>query len=322
MRALAMRLTGDDKGTREKLLVDDWPDVGEPEGNQVKIRALFSGITNGTERNGLLRGNYAPRDEQLPSAYGYQHVGEVVAVGADAVHLEPGDTVFSSSHHTEYVLVAEDGLLTKLPDEVEPRHAALFGMAGVAMHDVRRADTELADNVLVVGAGPIGQFTAQAARAAGAVVTIVDLSSERLLAAEKCAADRTIRIVDDDSWQTVHDAGPFDIVFEDSGAPVLDRIIGRTWGDPLVKRRGRIVMIAGRDEVTYAFNPAQGSEITILHAGHFNRNDLEQVARLTVKGIIRVEPIIQDMIPVAAAKGIYARLRDDPQSLFGTVFEW
>ena len=44
MRALAMRLTGDDAGTREKLLVEDWPDVGEPEGNQVKLSDLFSSL--------------------------------------------------------------------------------------------------------------------------------------------------------------------------------------------------------------------------------------------------------------------------------------
>lgn len=322
MRALAMKLSGDAEGTREKFLVEDWPDAGEPEGNQAKIRAVFSGITNGTERNGLLRGNYAPKDESLPSAYGYQHVGEVVAVGPDAADLKVGDMVFSSSHHLEYVLIAEDGLLTRLPDGVDPRHAALFGMASVAMHDVRRADTKLADNVLVVGAGPIGQFTAQAARAAGAVVTIVDLSADRLAVAQTCGADRTIQIVGDDSWRTVHDAAPFDIIFEDSGAPVLDKIIGRTWGDPMVKKRGKIVMIAGRNEVTYAFNPAQGSEITILHAGHFNRSDLEQVARLTAEGLIQVEPIIKDVVPVAKAKAIYDRLRDDPQSLFGTVFQW
>ena len=220
------------------------------------------------------------------------------------------------------MLVSEDGLLTRLPEDLNPQHAALFGMASVAMHDMRRADTRLADNVLVVGAGPIGQFTAQGARAVGATVTLVDLSADRLAVAQTCGADRTIQITDDESWAAVRDTGPFDIIFEDSGAPVLDKIIGRTWGDPIANSRGKIVIIAGRNEVTYAFNPAQGAEITILHAGHFNRSDLEQVARLTAKGVIQVAPIIKDVVPVAEAKGVYDRLRDDPQSLFGTVFEW
>jgi threonine dehydrogenase-like Zn-dependent dehydrogenase len=64
----------------------------------------------------------------------------------------------------------------KLPPEVNQTHAALFGMAGVATHDVPREETRLGDRVLLVGAGAIGQLTAQAARGAGAHVTVVDVN--------------------------------------------------------------------------------------------------------------------------------------------------
>ena len=33
----------------------------------------------------------------------------------------------------EFVVIAEDGLLIKLPDGVDPIHAAMFGMGSVAM---------------------------------------------------------------------------------------------------------------------------------------------------------------------------------------------
>lgn len=321
MRALALRRMAD--GRREKVPVTDWPPPPAPTGNQVKARALFTGVTNGTERNGLLCGNYAPQDKDLPNPYGYQHVGRVVEVGPDVKDLAVGDVIFSSSPHLEFVVVPEDGLLTRLPDGVEPAHAALFGVAGVAMHDVRRAETKIGDNVLVVGAGPIGQFTAQAARAAGAVVTVADLDAGRLAVAAECGAHRTVRVTGEETWAgPVKDAGPYDIVFEDSGADVLGHILGRTWGQCLLKHFGKCVLIAGRFEVNYSFNAGQGTEITVLHAGHFGRDDLQQVARLVAEGTIRVAPLLRDVVGCEAAKDIYDRLRDDPQGLLGTVFDW
>ncbi|MCK4602280.1 MAG: hypothetical protein KAU28_07425, partial [Phycisphaerae bacterium] len=173
MRSLVMQLMPD--GRREKVLRTDWPEPPAPEGNQFKIQTLFSGITNGTERNNLLRGNYAVPDEALPVGYGYQNVGRVIELGPDCETIKVGDIVYTSQDHHEFLIDTEDGLLIKLPDNIGPKHAALFGVASVAMHDVRRAETDPNDHVLVVGAGLIGQFTAQAARAAGAHVTVVDL---------------------------------------------------------------------------------------------------------------------------------------------------
>lgn len=65
MRGIVTRLRSDKQ--REKVLVTDWPDPGKPTGNKVRTRTLFSGVTNGTERNDLLRGNYSHRDDELPA---------------------------------------------------------------------------------------------------------------------------------------------------------------------------------------------------------------------------------------------------------------
>lgn len=324
MRAISMRMVAD--GRRFKGPVDDWKEPAAPTGNQVKTRTLFSGVTNGTERNGLVRGNYAPKDEHLPSTYGYQNVGRVVEVGPDAKDLKVGDVIYSSSHHEEYVVVREDGLLTKLPDGVDPRHAALWGMASVSFHDARRADVKPEDNVLVVGAGLIGQFAAQAARVCGARVTVADVDGARLALAGQLGADATVNVARPeaiDQLRAAKKAGrPFTVVFEDSGADVLDWIIGGTWGGGIIAHRARVLVIAGRFDVKYNFNAAQGAEVAVLHAGHFTRGDLEQVARLTARGDVRIGPLIKDIVPVAEAKRIYDTLRDRPNELLGTVFDW
>ena len=321
MRALVMQLMDD--GRREKVLMTDWADVAAPEGNQFKIQTLFSGVTNGTERNNLLVGNYSMPDSELPYSYGYQNVGRVVELGPDCQTTKVGDVFYTSQDHHEFLIDSEDSLLLKLPDNVDPNLAALFGVASVAMHDVRRAETTLADRVLVVGAGPIGQFTAQSARAAGAHVTVVDLDQHRLDLATKCGAHQTIQVTGDETWSgPIHEAGPFDIVFEDSGADVLGKIIGVGWGDGVIKHRGKVVVIAGRDDVVYKFNSGQGCEVAILQASHFDNSDLAEVARLVGDGVMMVEPLIQDLVKPDESKRIYDALRDEPNSLMGTVFDW
>jgi 2-desacetyl-2-hydroxyethyl bacteriochlorophyllide A dehydrogenase len=294
---------------------------------KILCQTLYSGLTNGTERNVLMGGNYGG---SWPSRCGYQNVGKVLEVGQDVQGFEVGDLVFSanfSQHVQSFAADApKDGdpnnLVVKLPAGVDPKHAALLGVAGVALHDVRRADVGLGDKVLVVGAGPIGQFTAQAARAAGSDVTVCDLDQRRLDLARKLGASRTVRIAGDESWQELRGDGLFDAVFEDSGADILDRIIGASWGQGLIVPRGKVVIIAGRKDVKYNFNAGQGCELTLFHAGHFVRSDLLELVRLVSLGVIQVGPVIQDVVPIAKAPAIYDRLRDNPVSLMGTVFDW
>jgi threonine dehydrogenase-like Zn-dependent dehydrogenase len=189
----------------------------------------------------------------------------------------------------------------------------MFGMASVAMHDVKRSEIGLGDRALVVGARSVGLFTAQIARAAGAHVTICDLDPGRLEIAESVGVQSTVTIKDDSDWTRIRSTGLYDAVFEDSGAPVLDRIIGDDWGKGLITHRGKIIIIAGRFDVTYHFNTSQSHEATLLHASHFNQSDMRELCRL--EDTFQVEPIIHDVVPIKQAHAIYDRLRDDPNSL-------
>ena len=179
--------------------------------------------------------------------------------------------------------------------------------------------TEHAD-ILIVGAGLIGQFTAQAARACGAIVTICDTNRERLQIAHTLKAHHAL--VPDAEWSNIRELGPFDCVFEDSGALVLDNIVGPSWNQGILKPRGQIVMVAGRTRVDYNFNAAQGHEITVAHASHFTLDDLCEVSRLYQEEAICIEPLVSDLIPYRAMPSLYDRLRDKPHDLLGVIFDW
>jgi L-iditol 2-dehydrogenase len=70
-------------------------------------------------------------------------------------------------------LVWPDHLLFPLPDEISDDGGALLEPLGVAIHAVRHAHVRLGQDVLVVGAGPIGALVTAVARRAGAARVFV-----------------------------------------------------------------------------------------------------------------------------------------------------
>ncbi len=315
MKALVTRKRPD--GRREKVLVEDWPDVKITSPTQILTRTRYSGVTNGTERNDLLGGNYAHPDEMLPAPWGYQNVGEVVEIGNDVKNVRIGDIVFSSCDHLEWALFDENFLYCKVPSGVDPKEAALFGMTSVAMRTCRHADIRMGERVLVIGAGIIGQVAAQIADAMGARVTIADINDERLALARSIgAAEQTVNL-SESAWQDAIPQGAFQVVIDVAGVPEMETDLIRA-----ASSRGRVMLIAGRRKVCYDFNTGQIHEITIMQNSHFDNSDLENLSRLVARGKVHIKPLLKDIVPVSQAKHIYDTLRDNPQKLLGTVFVW
>jgi threonine dehydrogenase-like Zn-dependent dehydrogenase len=76
------------------------------------------------------------------------------------------------------------------------------------------------------------------------------------------------------------------------------------------------------DLVNYTFNCGQCREIVIKQNSHFDRFELGEICRLVARGMVRIAPLIQYVVPATEAKRIYDTLRDEPNKLFGTVFDW
>lgn len=315
MRALVIKLLPDKR--REKTLVTDWREPSAPKGNEVLCEAVWTGLTNGTERNQLIGGNYAPSDENLPSGGGYQNVGRVIETGPDVSQLQVGDLIYASVDHVERFTIPENGLLHKLPDDVDPVEAALFGISGVAMHCCRRVEPRIGERVLVVGQGCIGMFAAQIAYSMGARVSVCDIDDSRLEQARQLGIAEHVFNTSGDGWNTQIAQGSYDVVMDFAGA--VDMVT------PMIqacKTRGRLLLVAGRFDVNYTFNVGQFKEISILHCSHFTRDDLDNLCRLLRQGSIKIAPLIRHRVPVNEASQIYNWLRDEPMRLLGTVFEW
>lgn len=73
-----------------------------------------------------------------------------------------------------------DASLLHKSDKLSYEQLALVETLGIGCHAVDRSDVQSGDNALIIGAGPIGLSALEFVLIAGATVTVMDLSTERL----------------------------------------------------------------------------------------------------------------------------------------------
>jgi 2-desacetyl-2-hydroxyethyl bacteriochlorophyllide A dehydrogenase len=191
-------------------------DVADPElkPNEVRIKTLFSGISQGTEmtvfRGGssffnkhydgatrLFLANSAP-DFNYPISYGYENVGKIVELGAQVSRLKLGDIVFTYSLHQTQVVVNEREAHL-LPEGVVPENGVFIALLGVAYNAILDARILLGETVAIIGMGVVGQLLVQLSRMSGAAQVIgIDLLESRLAEARRRGADITINPAQED----------------------------------------------------------------------------------------------------------------------------
>ncbi|MBI4571779.1 MAG: zinc-binding dehydrogenase [candidate division NC10 bacterium] len=122
--------------------------------------------------------------------------------------------------HAEYLVTLARSVRV-LPSGLSPKAAALAEPVGVALYGTRRARVGLGDRVVVLGAGPIGLFTMQVCRAAGAAeVWQADLRPERLELAQRLGATGLLDLSKGSLAEALAEAKiEPDVIMECSGNP-------------------------------------------------------------------------------------------------------
>lgn len=136
-------------------------------------------------------------------------------------------------------LLWPDRLLHPLPDELSDDAGALLEPLGVAIHAVGVGHVRAGADVLVVGAGPIGQLAVQVARRQGAA---------RVFAVEPLEHRRAAILETDAVWSSAEGAGP---VLDATGGRGVDVVIEAAGTDDAIalavaaSRPGARVALAG-----------------------------------------------------------------------------
>jgi len=200
----------------------------------------------------------------------------------------------------EYVKVPEDRVY-KLPKGVSFKEGALIEPLAVAVHIVRRAKVSLNDDVLILGAGPIGLLVLQVAKLLGVRrVFITDVVDYRLELAEKLGADYTINASADNVEEVVRKATNglgVDVAIEVAGVPSTPLQAVK-----LTKPHGRVVIVGFFEEsrVPMSMTEIVAKELEVIGSRVY-WHDFKTAIDLVARRVINVKRIITHSFPLEDA---------------------
>jgi L-iditol 2-dehydrogenase len=206
----------------------------------------------------------------------------------------------------------------KLPDNLSVDEAALIEPISVGAHAIARGGGAEGKRVLVLGAGTIGNLTAQVARASGAkAVMITDISPYKLEKARRCGIDYVVDTTKEKlSDALLRDFGPekADLILECVGAEptMTDAVANARKGTPIV-----VVGVFGK-KPQVDLGLVQDRELSLVGTLMYQKVDYERAITLASGGKMRLDEMITHRFPfdryldayqaIEASKGEYLKV--------------
>ncbi|MCW2257080.1 threonine 3-dehydrogenase [Providencia alcalifaciens] len=227
-------------------------DVPKPElgHNDVMIKIRKTAIC-GTDVHIYNWDEWSQKTIPVPMVVGHEYIGEIVEIGQEVKGFKIGDRVSGEGHITcgycrncrggrthlcrntvgvgvnrtgcfaEYLVIPAFNAF-KIPDNIPDDIAAIFDPFGNAVHTALSFDL-VGEDVLILGAGPIGIMAAAICRHVGARhVVITDINDYRLDLAKQMGVTRAVNVSRENLKDVMRELDMkegFDVALEMSGAP-------------------------------------------------------------------------------------------------------
>ena len=261
-----------------------------------------------------------------PIVQGHEFSGEIVEMGDAVSGLTVGDRVtvmpqlvcgecYPCTHGDYHIcntlkvigcqadgaarefIPVDQKLVLKLPQGLSLDHGAMVEPVAVGVHAVQRLGIVSGMKLLVFGAGPIGNLTAQVAKGLGAEsVMIVDISNFRLDVARQCGVDFVVNTSEDVLEQRIDSAfGPdrADAILECVG--VQDTITQAVEN----ARKGTTIVVVGVfgkvPEVDLGL--VQDRELSLVGTLMYQKRDYERAIELVAGGKLCLDQMITQRFP-------------------------
>jgi len=258
-----------------------------------------------------------------PVVQGHEYSAQVVAVGKSVKIAKPEDFVtarpqlvcgecnpckrgqynvcehlrvqaFQTDGAAQDYFVIDEDRVVKLPEGMSLDYGAMVEPAAVGAHSTSRAGDLTDKNVVVTGAGAIGNLVAQFAMARGAKkVLITDISDLRLDIAKKCGIVNTLNVdkipLKEGVREFFGDEG-FQVGFEVAGTESSVRSLMEC-----IEKGSTIVIVAvfGKDPALSMFYLGE-HELSLTGSMMYKHEDFETAVEMIAKGDINLEPFISD----------------------------
>ena len=274
-----------------------------------------------------------------PIALGYSTAGTIVALGEDVQRFRVGQRVACAGGgyavHAEYNVVPQS-LLTPLPDGVDFESAAFTTLGAIALHGFRLAETQIGENVAVIGMGLVGLLAAQIATAAGCNVLGIDIDPARVVlastlglravpreeAVSSSAAftaqrgfDSILICADTSSSDPVELAGA---IARDRARVVATGAVGLTFPRKVYYEK-EISFINSRSYGPGRYDPnyeEQSSDYPLGYVRWTEGRNFEAVVDLIAKGQLNVKPLITHRFDIGEAAQAYEVITGKKQKPF------
>lgn len=246
-----------------------------PAAGEVLVR-IGAALTCGTDQKTFRRG-HPVIIKSIPSAFGHEMSGTVVAVGSGVTSVHEGERVvvansapcfncyycgkkdfnlcsnitFLNGAYAQYLLVPTAIVthnLHKIPSHIPFATAALAEPLACVLHATRHVHLAAGDTIAILGTGPMAFLFVQVAQAVGARAIIIGRNEMRLKLALQAGAGAVVNNTSEDMVTAVK------ALTEGEGADVAIEAIGQseTWQQVvgLVRRGGRVCFYGGCERGT------------------------------------------------------------------------
>lgn len=257
-----------------------------------------------------------------PVVQGHEYSGVVMAVGSEVTACKPGDHItarpqlvcgkcnpckrgqynvcehlrvqaFQADGAAQDFFVVDDDRVAKLPEGMSLDYGAMIEPSAVGAHASNRTDVK-GKNVVVSGAGTIGNLIAQFCIARGAKnVLITDVSDLRLAKARECGIKHTLNITKKtlkEAAQELFGEEGYQVGFEVAGVEVSIRSLMET-----IEKGSDIVVVA-----VFAKDPALSMfylgehELRLIGSMMYRHEDYLTAIDYVNKGIVNLKPLVSN----------------------------
>jgi alcohol dehydrogenase len=175
---------------------------------------------------------------------------------------------------------------------------ALVETLAIGCHAVARGDPGRGENVLVIGAGPIGLSTIEFVKLTGAKISVLDVNDRRLaFCKQTMGVDHVIQARGDgselDAIKAITDGALFTVVIDATGS---NKSMSNALN--LVAHTGKLVFVGiTTDEVKFGHPLMHRREMTLLASRNALPADFDRIIGLIESGQIDTRPWITHRTP-------------------------
>lgn len=201
------------------------------------------------------------------------------------------------------------------------KELALIEPFSISCHALSRAEVKVGDNLLIMGAGPIGLFAMIKAKAMGARVMIADMLESRLNLAREYGADMIVNVKEKDLHESALEftnGNGFDVCVEACGAPetFLSCIDEASHG-------ANIILIGnGKRNTDFLHSIILKKELNIFGSRNAFTKDFEELIDLVASGKVDVMKMVSGIYKKEDAQEAFESLKNNDGSLCKLLIEF